>query len=158
MLYFAFWDGPHLVCEVCFFLNKSTSYISGCVSLNLSCDKTSRTWTSLECVISIKGPWGTFLVVQWLRTCLPMQGPWVQSLVQKDSTCCKAVKPVHHNYWACVLEPLNCNSWSLCTLESVLRNKKPPQWEARTLQWRVAPTCWNQRKTMHSDEDPAQSK
>jgi len=22
----------------------------------------------------------------------------------------KAVKPVPHNYWACVLEPVNCNS------------------------------------------------
>ena len=145
MLYFAFWDGPHLVCGVCCFLNKSSSYISVCVSLNLSCDKISRTWTSSDpetrCVISIKGPWGTFLVVQWLRTCLPMQGPWVQSLVQKDFTCCKTVKPVHRNYWACVLEPLNCNSWSLHTLGHVLWNEKTPQWEACTLRWRVAPTC-----------------
>ena len=28
----------------------------------------------------------TFLVVQWLRICLPMQGTWVCSLVQEDST------------------------------------------------------------------------
>ena len=28
-------------------------------------------------------PWWTSLVVQWLRTCLPMQGTWVQSLAQK---------------------------------------------------------------------------
>ena len=34
------------------------------------------------------------LVVQWLRICLPMQGTQVQSLVQEDSTCCKATKYV----------------------------------------------------------------
>ena len=33
------------------------------------------------------------LVVQWLRICLPMQGVWVQSLVQEDSSCRKATKP-----------------------------------------------------------------
>ena len=26
---------------------------------------------------------GVFLVVQWLRICLPMQGMWVQSLVRE---------------------------------------------------------------------------
>ena len=37
----------------------------------------------------------TFLVVQWIKICLPMQGTWVQSLVQEDSTCpChRAMKP-----------------------------------------------------------------
>ena len=34
--------------------------------------------------------WRTSLVVQRLRICLPMQGAWVQSLVQGDSTCFKA--------------------------------------------------------------------
>ena len=29
----------------------------------------------------------TSLVVQWIRICLPMQGTWVWSLVQEDSTC-----------------------------------------------------------------------
>ena len=32
----------------------------------------------------------TFLVVQWLRICQPMQGTQVRSLVQEDSTCCGA--------------------------------------------------------------------
>ena len=41
---------------------------------------------------------GTSLVVQWLRICLPMQGTRVPSLVQEDPTCCRATKPVHHNY------------------------------------------------------------
>jgi len=37
-------------------------------------------------------------VVQWIRICLLMQGTWVQSLVQEDSTCRGATKPVCHNY------------------------------------------------------------
>ena len=38
------------------------------------------------------------LVAQWLRICLPMQGTLVQSLAREDPTCCKATKPVRHNY------------------------------------------------------------
>ena len=41
---------------------------------------------------------GTSLVAQWLRIRLPMQGTEVQSLVQEDPTCCRATKPVRHNY------------------------------------------------------------
>ena len=29
---------------------------------------------------------------------LPMQETWVQSLIQEDSTCCGATKPVCHNH------------------------------------------------------------
>jgi len=35
----------------------------------------------------------TSLVVQWLRTRLPMQGTRVQSLVQDDSTCVEQLSP-----------------------------------------------------------------
>ena len=42
----------------------------------------------------------TFLVVQWLRIHLLMK---VQSLVQNDSLCHRAAKPVFHNSWAHVL-------------------------------------------------------
>ena len=41
---------------------------------------------------------GTSPVVQWIRTCLPMQGVWVLSLVWEDSTCGGATKPKHHNH------------------------------------------------------------
>ena len=44
----AFWDGAHSVCGVCFPLNKSTSYLSTCLSLNSFCDETWRTWASLS--------------------------------------------------------------------------------------------------------------
>ena len=51
----------HTVCGVCFSLNKSTSYLSLCLSLNSFCDETSRTWVSLSsetrCVISVGRPW-----------------------------------------------------------------------------------------------------
>ena len=38
------------------------------------------------------------LVAQWLRICLPMQGTRIRGLVQEDTTCRGATKPVHHNY------------------------------------------------------------
>ena len=28
----------------------------------------------------------------------------IQSLIWEDPTCCRATKPMHHNYWACALE------------------------------------------------------
>ena len=40
------------------------------------------------------------LVVLCLRICLPMQMPWVQSLVQEDPTSGGASKSLHQNYWA----------------------------------------------------------
>ena len=46
MDFLAFWDGLHCVYGVCLSLNKSTSYLSLCLSLNSFCDETSRTWAS----------------------------------------------------------------------------------------------------------------
>ena len=40
----------------------------------------------------------TSLVAQWLIIHLPMQGTWVQALVQEDPTCRGAAKPVCHSY------------------------------------------------------------
>ena len=73
-------------------------------------------WQSLSTTCArthFKTNLGTSLVVQWLRICLPMQVTWVRALVQEDPTCCRATKPVHHNYWA--LEPTSHNYWSLGT-------------------------------------------
>ena len=71
------------------------------------------------------------LMTQWLRLCLPMQGTRVWSLVREDPTCHGAAKPVHHNYWTCVLEPVSHNYWAhepqllkLVRLEPVLHNKR----------------------------------
>ena len=54
---------------------------------------------------------GTSLVAQWIRIHLPVQETQVRSLLQEDSTCCRATKPMHHNYWACALEPTSHNYW-----------------------------------------------
>ena len=39
-----------------------------------------------------------FLVVQWLRIHLQMQGAWAQSLVREDRTCCRTTKLMSFNY------------------------------------------------------------
>jgi len=57
---------------------------------------------------------------------LPMQGAGVLSLLQEDSTCCGATKPVH------------CNYWSPHALESTLWNEKLSQWETQALQLKKA--------------------
>ena len=49
------------------------------------------------------------LVAQWLRICLPVQETRVWALVWEDPTCRRATKPMHHNYWACALEPASHN-------------------------------------------------
>ena len=60
-----------------------------------------------------------------------------------------ATKPVHHNYWICALEPTCLSYWSPRTLQPMLCNEKPPQWETRALQLESGP---------ESTEDPAQPK
>ena len=75
--------------------------------------------------------WGAPLVVQGLRICLPMQGTRVRALVREDPTCHGTTKPMHHNYWACALEPASHNYWALVPqllkpvrLEPTLHNKR----------------------------------
>ena len=48
-------------------------------------------------ISEVRGIWAS-LVAQWLRIRLPMQGTWVRALVQEDPTCCRATKPMRHNY------------------------------------------------------------
>ena len=80
-----------------------------------------------------------------------MQGTWVQSQVWEDSTRPRATKPVHHNYWACMLqgyEPQLLSPWAAST-EACMpgacapQQEKPPQWEACALQQRVVPAPHN---------------
>ena len=87
-----------------------------------------------------------------------MQGTRVWALVWEDPTCYGATKPMSHNYWACALEPTSHNYWtyepqlpSLWTTTTKARapraravqQEKPPQWEARAPQRRVAPARHN---------------
>ena len=54
-------------------------------------------------------------------------GDTVWSLVQEDSTCCGATKPMHHNYW------------SPGSRACAPKQEKPPQWEAHPLQLETSP-------------------
>ena len=64
---------------------------------------------------------------QGLRTCLPMQGTWVQSLSQEDLTYRRATKPVRCNHWAGALKPRSCNDWGSCSRDYALPQEKPQQ-------------------------------
>ena len=76
-----------------------------------------------------------------------MQGTRVRTLVREDRTYRGATKPVHHNYWACALEPVSHNYWAhvpqllkpAAPRVCAPQQEKPPQWEARAPQQRVAP-------------------
>ena len=57
-----------------------------------------------------------------------MQGTWIWSLVQEESTFLGATKPIYHNYGAWVLQLLKPKPSRAC----VLQQEKPPQWEATT--------------------------
>ena len=55
---------------------------------------------------------GASLVAQWKRIHLPVQETRIQSLIWEDPTCHGTTMPMHHSYWACALEPGNCNYWA----------------------------------------------
>ena len=54
----------------------------------------------------------------------------------------RTAKPLHHSYWACVLEPATCNPWAhvlyllkpTCCRARALRQGKTLQWEAHAVQ------------------------
>ena len=52
----------------------------------------------MKVIIINKGRWRTSLVARWIRIQLPVQGTWVQFLVQEDPTCCRATNPLHRKY------------------------------------------------------------
>ena len=85
----------------------------------------------------------TSLVAQWLRIHLPVPGTQVRALVREDATCHGATKPVSHNYWACALELMSHNYWACVPRAHAPQHEKPPQWEARAPQRRVAPAHRN---------------
>ena len=47
-----------------------------------------------------------------------------RSLNLEDPSCQRTTKPTHHNYWACALEPGNCNYWSPHALKPMICNKR----------------------------------
>ena len=111
--------------------------------------------------------WGrTSLVAQGLRIHLPMHGTWVRALVREDPTCRRATKPVHHNYWACDLEPASHNYWAhapqllkpVC-LEPVLPTREATAMRSpRTAKKSSLRSPQLEKKSTHSNEDPTQPK
>ena len=89
-----------------------------------------------------------------------MQETWVQSLSWEDPTCCGATKPLHHNHWACALEPERHNYWSVCALEPVepALHKKSHRNEKPAHHNQSSPDSTQLEKRPHSNEDPAQPK
>ena len=87
-----------------------------------------------------------------------MQETRVRSLVQEDPTCRGETKPMRHNYWACALEPGNCNCWAHTQQPpkakqlraSALQREKPPQWEAHVPKWR--PSAAERKKEGEKEE------
>ena len=75
----------------------------------------------------------TFLVVQWLRICLPVQGTWVWSLVQEDSTY--TGNSVHVPQLLKRLHPT----------AHTLQQQKPPQQQVCTPQLENSPQVQQQR-------------
>ena len=68
---------------------------------------------------------------------------------------------MRHNDWARALEPTSprAATTEACAPRACApQQEKPPRWEARALLQRVTPAQCNQRKPMHSNEDPTQPK
>ena len=99
------------------------------------------------------------------RIRLPMQRTQVWFLVQEDSTCDGATKPMLHDPWARAQGPVSHCSWAwvLQLLKPsprvcALQQEEPPKWEACTAQQRMDLTRCNCRKLVQSNDDPAQPK
>ena len=92
---------------------------------------------------------GITLVVQWRRTCPPIQGTWIGSQVREDCTCLGAAEACAPQllstcaaaHDACALEPMTPALWSPWRLRPGAHapQAKPPQWEAGAPLGRVTP-------------------
>ena len=78
----------------------------------LKWERKAKMWVRLTQWSKKKDIFSAYLVVQCLRICFAMQGPLVPSLVQGDSTCPGATKPMHHNYWCFTLKPGSYDYWA----------------------------------------------
>ena len=94
----------------------------------------------------IKHKQGTSLVAQWLRIRLPMQGTWVRSLVLENPT------------WAEQLSLCATTTEACMPRTRAPQQEKPPQWEARAPQRRVAPACLQLEKAIVQQQRPNTAK
>ena len=101
-----------------------------------------------KAVVKWKTQKWTSRMAQWLRICLPMQGKWVQSLVQEDPTCHGATKSMCHNSWGHVVEPMLCDKRSHHNEKPVHHYKEQPLLATSRESPRTA------TKTQHSQKCP----
>ena len=73
-------------------------------------------------------------------------------LGREDPTCCRATKPMHHNYWAGALEPGNHNHWSSSALQPVHTMRGP------CTAMKHSPRSLKLEKGSGSNKDPVQAK
>ena len=78
-------------------LGKPPPQLAACIALSSPVAAQITLLTRLSLNILFKNHKWTFLVAQYIRICLTMQGTRAQSQVQKHPTCPKATKPVCHN-------------------------------------------------------------
>ena len=87
-------------------------------------------------LLSFLKNWGTSLVVHSLRICLPMQGTEAQSLSREDPTCHGATKSEHHNSWSpCTLQSMLCNKRSHRSEKPIHHNWRSPRSQQLAKQW-----------------------
>ena len=85
-----------------------------------------------------------------------MQETQVQTLIWEDLTCRRATEPMHHNYWACALEPREPQlPKPECPRAHAQQKEKPPQWEAHTPQLKSSPHFLQLEKSLCSNKDAA---
>ena len=104
---------------------------------------------------------------------LPANTGDTSSIPDREDPTLGTSEPVHHNYWACALEPGSCNSracalepWAhvlqglkpRCPRARALQQERPPQWEACSLQPECSPCSPQLEKSLCSNEDPGQPK
>ena len=100
----------------CACVGKGVYGISMCLPINFAMNLKTPLKNSLLKILEER----TFLMVQWLRIHLPMDGTQIWFLVQEDSTCHGGTK-------------LMCQLFSPCFRIHALQQEKPP-WEDYTLQ------------------------
>ena len=74
-----------------------------------------------------------------------MQETRVPFLIQEDTTCWEATKPVHHSFWACALEPRSRNYWSHVPVLHGKREAHALQLESSPSSLQVEKTAWMQQ-------------
>ena len=93
-------------------------------------------------------------MVQWIRIHLPVQGPWVQSLIREVSTRCWAAESMHDSEATPRAHRLlNSHTESVCSTAKGATTGRSPLTTKES-----SPAHGNQRKSVQRNGDPVQPK